>query len=559
MYACTRVRIFSTSISQSAMPPKSPTRSGGARGISVSSATPKCTGALKGKNKGDGGVSVVVAGKQKDAGVVSAVAAGKKKVAGGDGAVAVSTRQSPQRASRSTGLVKAVEAGGVLGLVVPSLPPLWNAWWCGSCRALHPVGDGGELTGECKYCSEISPVRNDTMLDPEQFKHLRNIGSGTVIRWDEDGKVVDDVQDSSSLASASEFSTLSMANNEYKRTDHEVSMFSFFERLHHYMDRNRICDENRRSVELAMMVEAGSIVREMGTMTKERRENSFHEEYMNLISEIPSEFLDDDVRQLMQLRFKGMRKGGDINPTNLLRKYETEMAPLKKMAYKFPGFSDVSKLPSGTSQLQQLRQPVITKLWAEQNQDRLDIDFDDPVAVAKHIPPTWWLEHHSCRYILSILVHKDNKDICTQPTKLPAGPKRKDIRKAKKAVVEKERATERTERLIGNSVTRSGSVVASTMSVNSEKEHADQQAKKAKIDGMRCVINLKKIEAINTQIQVMERLENVYVKRMGRDAYESKLVNLANKLPDMHDEEEEQESVDVGMLTPHCDTSVNDD
>jgi hypothetical protein len=67
----------------------------------------------------------------------------------------------------------------------------------------------------------------------------------------------------------------------------------------------------------------------------------------------------------------------------------------------------------------------------------------------------------------------------------------------------------------------------------SDKDDVDQLAKKAKIDGMRSVINLKKIEAINTQIAVMERLENVYVARMGRDAYERKLVNLANKLPDM--------------------------
>ena len=77
-------------------------------------------------------------------------------------------------------------------------------------------------------------------------------------------------------------------------------------------------------------------------------------------------------------------------------------------------------------------------------------------------------------------------------------------------------------------------------SVVSEKDDTEMLAKKAKIDGMRSVINLKKIEAINTQIAVMERLENVYVARMGRDAYEHKLVTLANKLPDMLEEEEEQ-------------------
>ena len=57
---------------------------------------------------------------------------------------------------------------------------------------------------------------------------------------------------------------------------------------------------------------------------------------------------------------------------------------------------------------------------------------------------------------------------------------------------------------------------------------------------MRSVIGLKKIEAISSQIAVMARLENVYVARMGREAYERKLVNLVNKLPDVNDEDEEQ-------------------
>jgi hypothetical protein len=209
------------------------------------------------------------------------------------------------------------------------------------------------------------------------------------------------------------------------------------------MERYPISEDNRRCVELAIMVEAGSIVREMGTMTKERREQAFHLEYMNLISEIPSErFVDVTVHQQMQLRFKGMRKGGDMSPTNLHRKYETEMTSLKKFAYKFPGFGNLSKLPSGTTQLQQLRRPLVAKLWAEQNPAWEDLDYDDPVAVATQIPPTWWMEHPSCKYILSVLLHKDNKDISTDPAKLPAGPKRYDIQKVTKRTVEKERAND---------------------------------------------------------------------------------------------------------------------
>jgi len=152
----------------------------------------------------------------------------------------------------------------------------------------------------------------------------------------------------------------------------------------------------------------------------------------------------------------------------------------------------------------------------------------------------------SCKYSLSVLVHKDNKDISTHPTKLPAGPKRNDIRKVTKRTVEKERATHQIQRFSSGS--------GADLSV-SDKDDVDQLAKKAKIDGMRSVINLKKIEAINTQIAVMERLENVYVARMGRDAYERKLVNLANKLPDMLEEEQPR---DVEQLTPQSATSDND-
>ena len=44
------------------------------------------------------------------------------------------------------------------------------------------------------------------------------------------------------------------------------------------MERKPVCEENCGTVEVAIMVEAGSVVREMGTMTKERREGAFYEE-----------------------------------------------------------------------------------------------------------------------------------------------------------------------------------------------------------------------------------------------------------------------------------------
>ncbi len=68
------------------------------------------------------------------------------------------------------------------------------------------------------------------------------------------------------------------------------------------------------------------------------------------------------------------------------------------------------------------------------------MDYDDPVAVSDEIPASWWLEHKSCKYILSVLVHKNNKEISTQPTKLSPGPTWKEVREKSRKAIEKERA-----------------------------------------------------------------------------------------------------------------------
>ena len=61
----------------------------------------------------------------------------------------------------------------------------------------------------------------------------------------------------------------------------------------------------------------------------------------------------------------------------------------------------------------------------------------------------------------------------------------------------------------------------------------DHQSKKAKVDGMRSVIDKNRIDPIMSQISVMRGLEEIYVGRMGRDEYERRLVNLANQMPGM--------------------------
>ena len=81
-------------------------------------------------------------------------------------------------------------------------------------------------------------------------------------------------------------------------------------------------------------------------------------------------------------------------------------------------------------------------------QGKFGLDYDDPVAVNEVIPHDWWLADESCKYILSVLVHKDNKDISTKPTKQPPGPTREVVREKKKKETAKERSAAKEERPI---------------------------------------------------------------------------------------------------------------
>jgi hypothetical protein len=72
----------------------------------------------------------------------------------------------------------------------------------------------------------------------------------------------------------------------------------------------------------------------------------------------------------------------------------------------------------------------------------------------------------------------------------------------------------------------------------------DHKSKKAKVDGMRSVIDKNRVDAIMLQISVMCGLEEIYIGRMGRDEYEHQLVNLGNQMPGMM-EQTTRRSLDI--------------
>jgi hypothetical protein len=66
-------------------------------------------------------------------------------------------------------------------------------------------------------------------------------------------------------------------------TDVEASKYSFLDRLEHYMERAIITEDNCKAVELAIMVEAGTTMREMDLMKKEIKEKAFLNSYVSII------------------------------------------------------------------------------------------------------------------------------------------------------------------------------------------------------------------------------------------------------------------------------------
>ena len=54
-------------------------------------------------------------------------------------------------------------------------------------------------------------------------------------------------------------------------TDNEVSRYSFFDRLRHYLEGNKISEATRAAVELCIFVEAGTAVCDMDRMKKEKK------------------------------------------------------------------------------------------------------------------------------------------------------------------------------------------------------------------------------------------------------------------------------------------------
>jgi hypothetical protein len=234
---------------------------------------------------------------------------------------------------------------------------------------------------------------------------------------------------------------------------------------------------------------------------------------VSIIQEIPDErFEYAAIGPAMLLAYRCLDENIGGRGT-LWRKYENELNEVS--------VGNLSRLPtSGTAQLQQMKRALIIKLWKEKYPAESGVDYDDDISVWANIPKGWWLNHDFCKYILSCLVHKDNKDISTKPTEQPPGHSRIEARGRKEKALEVERAVAKADR----PVEKYGDV--------------DHQLKKIRVEGMQSQVLKNRVDAIKTnvdairiQIKLMQKMESVYVRKMGQSKYDDMIVSLINQLP----------------------------
>jgi hypothetical protein len=106
-----------------------------------------------------------------------------------------------------------------------------------------------------------------------------------------------------------------------------------------------------------------------------------------------------------------------------------------------------------------------------------------------------------CNFMLCCFVHKDNKDMFTHVTALPAG--------RTVAVMRLEKAEEISE----------SRAVAKMMRPVVTHGDVEYQMKKARVEGMNSQIDKNKIANIFEQIKMMKDQEEMLVMAYGRDTY----------------------------------------
>jgi hypothetical protein len=100
----------------------------------------------------------------------------------------------------------------------------------------------------------------------------------------------------------------------------------------------------------------------MDLMKKDKKEKAFFAKYVSIIDEIKDEEFENElIHSNMRRRYESAKK--DNNGQSLWQKYKTELTELQSFAKIIPGIGTLAELPSGSTQLQHMKKPLVQALW----------------------------------------------------------------------------------------------------------------------------------------------------------------------------------------------------
>ena len=157
---------------------------------------------------------------------------------------------------------------------------------------------------------------------------------------------------------------------------------------------------------------------------------------------------------------------------------------------------------------------------------------DNDNDVMKQMPKDYWLKGDNTKFLLACMVHRTNKEIATKCSSLPASVTREVQRSNAAARVAAERLEARNER--------------------KRRERDD-------ITGLRIRNNMgqtslikSRNELVMTQIRMYNENKDAFVATMGQDAFNAKIMELLNKLPD-------PATVRTSLDDPYVDENLDND
>ena len=163
---------------------------------------------------------------------------------------------------------------------------------------------------------------------------------------------------------------------------------------------------------------------------------------------------------------------------------------------------------------------------------KLTVGPDNDNDVMTQMPKDYWLKGENTKFLLACMVHRTNKEIATQCSSLPAGSTREVQRNNAAARVAAERSAARKER--------------------KKRENEDITGQRIRNSMGQTSLIKSRNELVMTQIRMYNENKDAFVATMGQDAFNAKIMELLNKLPD-------PATVRTSLDDPYVDEDLDND